>query len=94
MKLDAKGKSSLDFAPTLLHWMRINKGHNYFLGCSLYDKECAYSFDYVYMREPDFYYTNPVRALDIKNSDDVAMMQKIRDYYNLSENRVFEWNDK
>lgn len=94
VKLDAKGKNSLDFAPTLLHWMRINEGHNYFLGCSLYDETCAYTFDYVYVREPDFYQTMPVRALDAKNSRDADIMQKIRDYYNLSENRIFKWNDK
>ncbi|MGC5983637.1 sulfatase-like hydrolase/transferase [Escherichia coli] len=37
--LDADGKNSLSFAPTILHMLGIQYSMNYFLGCSLFDKE-------------------------------------------------------
>lgn len=80
-RVDAHYKNSLDFAPTLLHWLRIKEGYNYFLGCSLYDESCPYNFEYVYACKRGFFYTNGGRA-------DVEVAKKIADFYNLSENML------
>ena len=92
VRIDVNGKNSLDFAPTLLHWLRINKAHNYFLGCSLYDENCPYLFEYVHNEGNVFYRTNPFKQLVNSNFEDNQIIQKIRDFYNLSEYRLFEWN--
>lgn len=34
---DAKGKTSLNFAPTLLHLLNINQDNNYFMGSSIFE---------------------------------------------------------
>jgi len=38
--IDAEGKNSVNFAPTLLNLLKIAKVKNYFMGCSLLDKNC------------------------------------------------------
>nr|WP_090963509.1 LTA synthase family protein [Pantoea varia] len=38
--IDAKGKNSVNFAPTLLNILNIAKAKNYFMGCSLLDRNC------------------------------------------------------
>ncbi|MBP3687055.1 MAG: LTA synthase family protein [Alphaproteobacteria bacterium] len=88
-RVDAGGKNSLDFAPTLLQWVRINKAHNYFLGCSLYDKKCAYPFEYVYVEGEAFYYTKG-EQLRSENAKDYDIMKKIRGFYALSEHNERE----
>ena len=45
--IDVKSKNSLDFAPTLLNMLRIKKGLNYFLGCSLFDDNCKLDFEHI-----------------------------------------------
>jgi len=45
--IDAKGRNSLDFAPTLLQSMGIRKAFNYFLGCSLFSSACPRKFEYI-----------------------------------------------
>lgn len=38
--IDAEGKNSVNFAPTLLNILNIAKARNYFMGCSLLDSNC------------------------------------------------------
>ena len=38
--IDAEGKNSVNFAPTLLNVLKIAKAKNYFMGCSLLDNNC------------------------------------------------------
>ncbi|MCJ7926668.1 MAG: sulfatase-like hydrolase/transferase [Pantoea vagans] len=38
--IDAEGKNSVNFAPTLLNILNIEKAKNYFMGCSLFDVNC------------------------------------------------------
>lgn len=38
--IDAEGKNSVNFAPTLLNILNIEKADNYFMGCSLLDVTC------------------------------------------------------
>ncbi len=85
-RIDVGGKNSLDFAPTLLHLLRINKADNYFLGCSLYDEKCAYPFEYVYALGNTFYYTNGRRLELFKEGHNI--MERIKRFYDLSENKV------
>ena len=91
-RIDADGKNSLDFAPTLLHWLRINRAHNYFLGCSVYDEDCALPFQYIHNEGNSFYSSKTFKKLHADNGEDAEIIKKIRDFYNLSEYRVFEWN--
>jgi len=91
-RMDVNGKNSLDFAPTLLNWLRIDKAHNYFLGCSLYDEACPYNFEYIHNEGNLFFSTNPYKQLQQSNAEDSEIIKKIRDFYNLSEYRIFEWN--
>lgn len=44
---DAKMKNSLSFAPTILNILDLNDGFNYFLGCSVFEKECDSRFSYL-----------------------------------------------
>lgn len=38
--IDAQGKNSVNFAPTLLNVLKISKVKNYFMGCSLLEENC------------------------------------------------------
>lgn len=80
--IDAKGKNSLDFAPTLLNWLRINDAKNYFLGCSLYDEKCHHPFEYIYAMSDFYYYNNcyPVQPI----GRGLEYIKKIKDFYNFS----------
>lgn len=91
-RMDAEGKNSLDFAPTLLNWLRINEAHNYFLGCSLYDESCALPFQYVHNEGNTFISSKSFKMLYQDEPEDAKIIGKIRDFYNLSEYRVFRWN--
>ncbi|MBQ8750816.1 MAG: sulfatase-like hydrolase/transferase [Alphaproteobacteria bacterium] len=80
--INANGKNSLDFAPTLLNWLRINDAYNYFLGCSLYDDKCKYPFEYIYAMSNFFYYNDckPIIAKGISSK----IINDINDFYNFS----------
>lgn len=82
--LDAGNKNSLDFAPTLLHWLRISKAKNYFLGCSLYDSECQSSLQYIFNDGDIFYSSYPYKQLHPYVEEDKKIINKIKDYYHLS----------
>lgn len=45
-KFDAEGRTSIDLTPTVLDLLNINKFDNYFLGCSLFDRECNSKFSH------------------------------------------------
>lgn len=87
--IDAHGRNSLDFAPTILQTMGIKHAFNYFLGCSLFSSVCPEKFEYVTAIGDDFVKTPELRLLNSGNSEDKTMIQKIRDFYNLSEDRRF-----
>ena len=87
--LDAHGRNSLDFAPTLLQSMGIRHAFNYFLGCSLFSSDCPRQFEYITAIGDDFVQTPELRLLKDNNSDDKRMIQKIRDFYNMSEDQHF-----
>lgn len=84
--IDAGGRNSLDFAPTLLQMMGIKNAFNYFLGCSLFSKECRWRFQYITNIDDSFWETPSLRRLSSRNEDDREIMRKIRDFYHLSEN--------
>jgi len=87
---DAQGRNSLDFAPTLLQAMGIRQAFNYFLGCSLFSAECSKEFDHIHSEGGGLFLLTPsLRKLDNRNADDKAIIQKIRDFFNLSEDRRF-----
>ena len=87
--LDAKGRNSLDLAPTLLQAMGIKDAHNFFLGCSLFDSACPRPFEHIANVDDGFWETPSLRALDPKNPKDAEIMQKVKDFYNLSEDRRY-----
>lgn len=87
--LDAHGRNSLDFAPTLLQSMGIRHAFNYFLGCSLFSSDCPRQFEYITAIGDGFVQTPELRLLKDNNSDDKRMIQKIRDFYNMSEDQHF-----
>lgn len=80
--INANGKNSLDFAPTLLNWLRINDAYNYFLGCSLYDDKCKYPFEYIYAMSNFFYY-NDCKPIIAKGRSS-KIINDINDFYNFS----------
>lgn len=87
---DAKGRVSLDFAPTLMQAMGIRHEFNYFLGCSLFNLTCTKQFEHIADRAGNVYLETPsLRRLDSNNEDDRKIIQKIKDFYNLSEDRRF-----
>lgn len=87
--IDAHGRNSLDFAPTLLQAMGIKHGFNYFLGCSLFASACPRKFEYITGIGDGFVETPALRGLDAGKPDDEEIIQKIKDFYNLSEDRRF-----
>ena len=89
--IDAKGKNSVDFAPTLLHMMHINNAENYFLGCSLFQLECTYPFEHYTVGGDIFYKTTPEQIVILSESDAKAddTIKIIEDYYHLSESLFF-----
>lgn len=89
MVLDAHGRNTLDFAPTLLQSMGIRHAFNYFLGCSLFSDKCGMEFEYLYCEGGWCLKTPEMRVLDDGNADDRAVKQKVMDFYNLSEDRRF-----
>lgn len=91
---DVHGRNSLDFAPTLLQSMGIKQAFNYFLGCSLFSTECSKQFDHIYSQGDGlFLHTPSLRTLDNRNVEDKAIIQKIIDFFNLSEgNKDMEQN--
>mgnify|MGYP004538294443 CR=1 FL=1 len=80
--INANGKNSIDFAPTILSLLRINKGKNYFLGCSLFEKSCNYMFEYQEAIGNDFYSTIN------RNFTKLQKNELIQDFYALSENTL------
>lgn len=87
--LDAKGRNSLDLAPTLLQAMGIRNAPNYFLGCSVFDSSCPRPFEHIANVDDGFWETPSLRALDPKNPKEAEIMQKVKDFYNLSEDRRY-----
>lgn len=88
--IDVKGRNSLAFAPTLLQAMGIKHSFNYFLGCSLFNSACSKPFGNIYNEGDDRFLETPaIRPLDEANKEDKVIIQKIRDFYNLSEDRRF-----
>ena len=88
--IDVKGRNSLAFAPTLLQALGIKHSFNYFLGCSLFNPACPKPFSKIYNEGSDRFLETPaIRKLDEANKDDKVIIQKIRDFYNLSEDRRF-----
>ena len=88
--LDAGGRNSLDLAPTLLQALGIRHAFNYFLGCSLFEPSCNKPFEHIANVDDGFWETPSLRALDPKDPKDAGNMQKIKDFYNLSEDRRFQ----
>lgn len=87
--LDAKGRNSIDLAPTLLQAMGIKNAPNYFLGCSLFDSSCPRPFEHIANVDDGFWETPSLRALDPKNPQDADIIKKVKDFYNLSEDRRY-----
>lgn len=87
--IDAHGRNSLDFAPTLLQSMGIRHGFNYFLGCSLFNPACPRKFEFLHCEGEWCLETPTMRILDKSNADDATMLKKIRDFFNFSEDRRF-----
>lgn len=85
LMMQAKGKSSLDFAPTLLHWLRIQNAYNYFLGCSLHHDECPYNFHYVFNSGDRFYRTFTGQKMSKDVFRDAKIIGLIQNFYHLSE---------
>ena len=86
-KINVNGRNSLDFAPTLLNMMNINNEFNYFLGCSLFDKNCALNFDHITAIGSAFFTTknSSINVLGVsRESSDNPVIQKIIDSYSLS----------
>jgi phosphoglycerol transferase MdoB-like AlkP superfamily enzyme len=54
LRYDADAKNSLDFTPTLLHLLGINKGDNSFIGRSIFEKNRAFPFSVAAIAD-DFY---------------------------------------
>lgn len=82
LEIDVGGKNSIDFAPTLLHLMRINDGKNYFLGCSLFET-CTKKFEYYEAIGSSFYSTEANVLKSVKEND--VYPQLISEFYNLSD---------
>jgi len=79
--IDVNGRNSLDFTPTLLHMLRIQKAYNYFLGCSIFDSNCTSQFQYIFNHDDIYYHTNYGKL----NSQS-PIVKLIENYYHLSEN--------
>lgn len=81
--VDAKGYNSLSLAPTILNVLGINNHSNYFLGCSLFDKQCVSEFSHQSAIGDDFY---QIKKMDNDKYDTFPdeKNKKIIEYYNVS----------
>lgn len=83
--LDADGKNSLSFAPTILHMLGIQYSMNYFLGCSLFDKECTSPFSHLSAIGSDYFITSKENRVElISNSSDSELIKLAECFYNIS----------
>ena len=84
--IDAKGRNSLDLAPTVLNALHINSAFNYFLGCSLFDEYCPNVFEHITCIGHTFYRTPNLNQLNNSEQDNKKLIHSIRDFFHLSEN--------
>lgn len=83
--LDADGKNSLSFAPTILHMLGIQYSMNYFLGCSLIDKECTSPFSHLSAIGSDYFVTSKENHVElIPNNNDSELIKLAESFYNIS----------
>ncbi|EFR8407593.1 TPA: sulfatase-like hydrolase/transferase [Escherichia coli] len=83
--LDADGKNSLSFAPTILHMLGIQYSMNYFLGCSLFDKECTSPFSHFSAIGSDYFITSKENHVElIPNNSDSELIKLAERFYNIS----------
>ncbi|MED8774993.1 LTA synthase family protein, partial [Escherichia marmotae] len=83
--LDADGKNSLSFAPTVLHMLGIQYSMNYFLGCSLFDKECISPFSHLSAIGSDYFITSKENHVElIPNNSDSELIKLAERFYNIS----------
>lgn len=83
--LDADGKNSLSFAPTILHMLGIQYSMNYFLGCSLFDKECTSPFSHLSAIGSDYFITSKENHVElIPNNSDSELIKLAERFYNIS----------
>ncbi|HFI8653666.1 TPA: sulfatase-like hydrolase/transferase, partial [Escherichia coli] len=83
--LDADGKNSLSFAPTILHMLGIQYSMNYFLGCSLFDKDCTSPFSHLSAIGSDYFITSKENRVElISNSSDSELIKLAECFYNIS----------
>lgn len=82
--VDAEGRNSLDFTPTLLDLLMFHDYENYFLGTSLFIKNNN-KFSEISALGDDFYYTgnNKIEPVDEKN---MKIISAIKQYYAISVN--------
>ncbi|MDH4989216.1 sulfatase-like hydrolase/transferase [Aminobacter anthyllidis] len=91
---DANYRTSVDFAPTLLHLLSFQKVKNAFMGFSIFEQAPAHHVPLAAMGE-EFYYIGPhgiSKAAGARDEDakHVAYQNYVRMYYWLeSQNRVF-----
>ncbi|WP_161980131.1 LTA synthase family protein [Streptococcus sp. S784/96/1] len=79
-KVDARGRNSLDFAPTILDFLDIT-APNYFLGNSLFSDEPYSKLSYLYVSEGN-YMTSQDNVINFLTEDETADYEKIvKDYY-------------
>lgn len=83
--LDAGGKNSLSFAPTILHMLGIQYSMNYFLGCSLLDKMCTSPFSHLSAIGSDYFNTSKENHVElIQNNSNNELIKLAELFYNIS----------
>lgn len=89
--INAHGRNSLDFAPTILHMMNINKAKNYFLGCSLFKLYCPLPYEY-YTIGGEIHYQTSSYGTHYLSEDNYPkhIINKIENFYHLSESIISE----
>ena len=81
-EIDVNGRTSLNFAPTLLDFLDIT-GENYFLGSSLFGNEPT-EFDYIYWDGSNFKKSNNSRITAFNNASSNETVQKIYNYFGIA----------
>lgn len=79
--VDAKGRNSLDLAPTILDYMDISE-NNYFLGTTLFmDKENNNSYDTIFFVSPDFLSSEYGEIRMLGDSETTIIQKLVEDYF-------------
>lgn len=81
--INAQGSNSLSLTPTILQILEVNNEPNYFLGCSLLDKQCKSKYSQISVIG-DSYYTTESADYPSYGVKEIKRVTSVEQFYNIS----------